>query len=141
MSDYAQEVASFRWQVPERFNFARDTFDAHAQTTPERMAMLWVDDEGHEQKISFGRFRERSRRLASALLALGLRPGDRLLLLLPRRVAWWESVLAALRAGVVFSPGTTQLTARDIAYRLRAAEVAAVITDQENAPKVDEALA
>ncbi|MBX5465036.1 MAG: AMP-binding protein [Clostridia bacterium] len=141
MSDYAQEVASFRWQVPERFNFARDTFDAHAQTTPERMAMLWVDDEGHEQKISFGRFRERSRRLASALLALGLRPGDRLLLLLPRRVAWWESVLAALRAGVVFSPGTTQLTARDIAYRLRAAEVAAVITDPENAPKVDEALA
>jgi acyl-coenzyme A synthetase/AMP-(fatty) acid ligase len=141
MSDYAQEVASFRWQVPERFNFARDTFDAHAQMTPERMAMLWVDDEGHEQKISFGRFRERSRRLASALLALGLRPGDRLLLLLPRRVAWWESVLAALRAGLVFSPGTTQLTARDIAYRLQAAEVAAVITDPENAPKVDEALA
>ncbi|MDI3316593.1 MAG: AMP-binding protein, partial [Bacillota bacterium] len=131
----------FRWQVPERFNFSRDTFDRHAAAAPDRMAMLWVDDEGHERRISFGEFRDRSRRLASALLGLGIRPGERLFLLLPRRVAWWESILASLRAGIVVSPGTTQLTARDIAYRLRTAGVAAVVTDGENAPKVDEALA
>ncbi len=127
--------------MTEHFNFARDVFDAHAATDPSRLALLWVNDAGAEVRHSFGELSERSRRLAHALLARGLRPGQSVLLLLPRRVEWWEALLACLRAGLVASPATTQLTERDLASRLAAAEIAAVLTDADLAPRVDAALA
>jgi acetyl-CoA synthetase/medium-chain acyl-CoA synthetase len=102
--------------------------------------MWWVDEGGTERRLSFEHFVDRSKRLARVLQELGVRKGDTVILILPRLIEWWESVLACLRAGVVMSPGTTQLTARDISYRLNAAEAVAVITDPENAAKVDEAV-
>jgi acyl-coenzyme A synthetase/AMP-(fatty) acid ligase len=124
-----------------RFNFARDVFDAHAATDPARLALLVVDEAGGEERHAFGELSERSRRLAHALLARGLHPGQTVLLLLPRRAEWWEALLACLRAGLVANPATTQLTERDLASRLPAAEVAAVLTDADLAPRVDAALA
>jgi len=139
MTDYEKEYATFQWQVPDHFNFARDTFDRHA-ADPTKLAMWWVDDDGNERKLTFADFRDRSRRLASALTTMGIRKGEGVIVVLPRVVAWWESLLATLRAGIVVSPGTVQLTPKDLAYRLQASEAVGVITDQENAPKVDEAL-
>ncbi|MBE3556628.1 MAG: AMP-binding protein [Firmicutes bacterium] len=140
MTDYDSTYRSFQWEVPQLFNFARDTFDRHANATPQRRAMLWVDETGHVRDLSFGYFAEQSRRFAAALTQRGVTRGSTVLLLLPRLTAWWESILGCLRAGLIASPGTIQLTAEDLAYRLEAAEIAAVVTDAENAPKVDEAL-
>jgi len=118
------------------FNFARDVFDAHDPAWP---AMLWVDDAGAERRLPFAHFGDRSRRLALALGARGLSPGATVLLLLPRVPAWWEGLLACLRGGFVAAPGTLQLTARDLAFRLPLCEAEAVITDAEGAPRIDEA--
>ena len=101
--------------------------------------MLWVDDAGGERRFSYGHFGEASRRGALALAARGVRPGQTVLLLLPRLPAWWEALLGCLRGGFVAAPGTVQLTARDLAFRLPACEAVAVVTDADNAPKVDEA--
>ncbi|HEX5011323.1 MAG TPA: AMP-binding protein, partial [Planctomycetota bacterium] len=118
------------------FNWARDVFDLHPA---ERAALLWVDDAGAERRLAYGHFAEASRRCALALAARGVRPGQTVLLLLPRVPAWWEALLACLRGGHVAAPGTVQLTACDLAFRLPACEAVAVVTDANNAPKVDEA--
>ena len=60
---------------------------------------------------------------------LGLKRGDRVLVILPRVVPWWETLVGLFKAGIVAIPGTTLLTAKDIAYRLDLAQAAAVITD------------
>lgn len=140
MTDYEREAQDFRWIVPERFNFCRDTFDPHS-SDGEKLAMLWVDEAGMERRLTFADFVDRSKRLAGSLQGLGVRKGDRVLLIAPRLVEWWESSLACLRAGIVASPGTTQLTPKDIAYRLQQSEAVAVVTDADGAAKVDEALA
>ncbi len=132
--------AEFRWDVPDRFNFCRDTFDGHA-ASGERLAMWWIDDHGAERKLSYEHFVQRSRRLAVGLAAAGLRPGDVVVAVMPRLVEWWELFLACLRGGFVLSPGTTQLTTKDVAFRLGAAEARAVVVDGASAGVFDEALA
>src|SRR5204863_3877591 len=99
---------------------------------PSLVAMRWLGDRG-ERVLTFRHFAERSDRLANALESLGLRTGDRVLVMLPRVVEWWESMLGLEKARLVAIPGTTLLTPKDIAYRLEAAQISAVITDAANA--------
>lgn len=134
MVDYDKTYAEFKWEVPEYFNFARDVFD---RWDPKSLAMFWVDDEGNEAKRTFGDLTAASSRTANMLKAQGVRKGDVVILILPRRIEWWEVNLACLRLGAVISPGTTQLTSKDIKYRLDAAEAVCIITDAANAPKAD----
>src|SRR5947199_9435666 len=78
----------------------------------------------------------RSSQLGAALRGLGLERGERVLVVLPRLVEWWESMLGVLKAGLVAIPGTPLLTAGDVAYRIRAADVSAIITDAAGAERV-----
>ncbi len=137
MMDYDKTYAEFKWEVPEYFNFARDVIDKWAQD-PNKLAMLWVDDEGNEVRKTFLDFSRASKRAANILREQGVKQGDVVVVILPRLIEWWEINLACLRLGAVISPGTTQLTAKDIKYRLETAEAVCVITDNDNAPKVDE---
>ncbi|GAV22410.1 AMP-binding protein [Carboxydothermus pertinax] len=137
MVDYEKTYREFRHQVPEYFNFARDTFDIWAKD-PNKLAMLWVDDYGNERRFTFKQFSELSKQTANFFNSLGVKQGDRVLVILPRLPEWWVIFLAAIRAGIIFIPGTTQLTAKDIKYRVETAETAVIITDEDNAPKVEE---
>jgi len=137
MVDYEQTYREFRHQVPEYFNFARDSFDVWANDQ-NKLAMLWVDDNGNERRFTFKQFSELSKQTANFFNSLGVKQGDRILVILPRLPEWWVAYLAAIRAGIIFIPGTTQLTAKDIKYRIETAETVLIITDEDNAPKVDE---
>ncbi|WP_072871089.1 AMP-binding protein [Desulfofundulus thermosubterraneus] len=137
MVDYDKTYAEFKWEKPEYFNFARDVIDKWAGD-PDKLAMLWVDDEGNEVRKTFFDFSRASKRAANVLREQGVKQGDVVVVILPRLIEWWEINLACLRLGAVISPGTTQLTAKDIKYRLETAEAVCVITDNDNAPKVDE---
>lgn len=141
MSDYDAERRDFVAQDAKRYNFARDVIDVWAYEKPNKRAMLWVDDTGHEKDISFLQLSRRSCQVASMLADAGVRRGDTVVIILSRQVAWWEALTACIRAGFVASPGTTQLAANDIAYRVQASEAVAVITDATNAEKVDAVLA
>jgi acyl-coenzyme A synthetase/AMP-(fatty) acid ligase len=137
MRNYEETRRDFRWPAPDHFNFATDVVDRWANDE-KAVAMRWVGDSG-ERTLTFRYFAERSDRLASALEGLGLRAGDRVLVMLPRVVEWWESMLGLEKARLVAMPATTLLTPKDIDYRFDAAEASAVITDAANADKVDAA--
>ncbi|MBO8167737.1 MAG: AMP-binding protein [Thermoanaerobacteraceae bacterium] len=137
MEDYDKTYAEFKWEVPEYFNFARDVVDKWAEEN-DKLAMWWVDDHGNERKFNFSDFKVRSSKLANVLKDQGIGKGDRVFLLLPRVPEWWESMLALMRLGAIIMPGTSQLKPKDIKYRFEASQGVAIITDEENAPKVDE---
>jgi acetyl-CoA synthetase/medium-chain acyl-CoA synthetase len=137
MLDYEQTCRDFRWDVPGHYNFAFDVVDRWGEDA-EKLAMLWVNERGDEKRLTFGDFTARSNQVANALRTLGLRKGDRILIMLPRVPEWWEAVLGMMKIGAISMPGTTLLTPKDVAYRIRSAEAAAVITDEEGAFKVEQ---
>ena len=138
MTDYEVERRNFKLTAPEDFNWAFDVIDRWADD-PQKLAMLWLDKPGNERQITFEEFRRRSNQVANALQQLGVRRGDRVFLMLPRLVEWWESILGIMKVGAVSMPGTILLTIKDIVYRTNLSEARVVITDAANAPKFDEA--
>ncbi len=126
-------------ELPEYFNFVRDVMDRWASECPEASA-LWVVDHpgGNEQKFSFRQLAGNSRRAASFFARLGIRRGDRVLVILPRVPQWWMAMLGLIRLGAVPIPGTTLLTAKDIRFRAESAEASAIITDGDGAAKTED---
>jgi len=118
------------------FNFTRDVFEPWARLTPDAPAFWWVDESGGEIRYSFRELAEQCRRAAQFFHSVGIRRGDRVLLVLPRVPQWWVGMLGLVRLGAVPIPAATLLTERDITYRIRAADVAAVFTDCGGAPKL-----
>jgi acyl-coenzyme A synthetase/AMP-(fatty) acid ligase len=137
MSDYEAARREFKLEAPADFNWAFDVVDRWA-ADPKKEAMLWVGQHGDERGITFDQFKRRSNQLANALDQLGVRRGDRVFLMLPRLVEWWESILGIMKIGAVSMPGTTLLTPKDIVYRANLAETRVVITDAASAAKFDE---
>jgi acetyl-CoA synthetase len=120
--DYDAAVKGFRWPDPVPFNWALDWFDAELARDPasrDRTA-LWIVDAGHdrETKLSFAALSRRSNQVANFLRAQGLKRGDHLLLLLGNVVPLWETMLAAMKLGVVVIPATTLLTPDELQDRL-----------------------
>ncbi len=138
MINYEQTYAAFSWERPERFNFARDVIDIWAEQDAEKLAILWIDDAGGEVRRSFAQLAARSRKLCNVLTEAGVQRGDVIILMLGRKLEWWEVFTASLRMGAVISPGTTQLSARDLSYRINAANAVCLVTDDANAGKLDE---
>src|SRR5688572_17588557 len=119
------------------FNFAKDVVEAWGRRTPNAMALWWVGEGGQgETKLTFGQIAERLRRAAAFFDAQGIRRGDRVLVMLPRVPQWWVAMLGLTRLGAVPIPGTPLLTPRDIAYRIKAAGVTAVLTDAAGTQKM-----
>jgi acyl-coenzyme A synthetase/AMP-(fatty) acid ligase len=138
MTDYLQTRATFRLEVPEVYNYARDVVDAWAAREPGKLALLAVGpDGGDPRRYSFADLAASSNRAANFLAARGLRKGDRVFVMLPRIPEWYDVVLGCIKLGAVPMPGTTLLTARDIAYRLERAGATAAVTDAEGVSKVD----
>jgi acyl-coenzyme A synthetase/AMP-(fatty) acid ligase len=135
-ADYDRLRQTFRWNCPEHFNFGFDVVDHWAETSPDHLALHWVCGE-EKRWVTFAEMADRSSRFARALAELKLARGDRVLVMLPRIVPWWETLVGLFKAGLVAIPGTTLLTAKDIAYRIDLADVSAVITDLEGADKID----
>ena len=137
MQDYRETYSSFQWDRPEKYNFARDVID---RWEPSKAALFWVDDAGTEISKTFGEISEASRRLCNVLAGAGVSKGDTVIVMLPRVIPWWETFTATLRMGAVISPGTVQLSEKDLEYRINAAAATCVITDSANAAKVDAVL-
>ena len=137
LDEYHRLRETFRLESPEYFNFGADVVDRWARKRPKHPAIRWVSTTGEDRTITFAEMSIRSNQVANALLKLGLRHGDQVLVELPNLVEWWETMIALTKAGIIAIPGTTLLTETDIAYRIKAAEIDAVITDAAGAEKVD----
>jgi acetyl-CoA synthetase/medium-chain acyl-CoA synthetase len=128
--------ADLRFEVPERFNFARDVLD-HLASDGDKLAIWWIGSGGGERKVTFAEIAEQSRRACTFLTEQGVRQGDSVVVLLPRVVEWWVLSVACLRMGAVISPGPTQLREADIEHRLRRTGARCVVAHAEVTARVD----
>ncbi|QPF87563.1 AMP-binding protein [Bradyrhizobium genosp. L] len=137
-SDYDAAVKGFRWPDPVPFNWALDWFDELARDPESRdRPALWIVDaaSNSETKLSFAELSRRSNQVANFLRAQGLKRGDHLLLLLGNVVPLWETMLAAMKLGVVVIPATTLLTADELRDRLDRGRAKAVVATQDQVAK------
>jgi len=136
---YREFKAAYTNDVPEGYNFVFDFLDPKAQADPGALAMVHVDDAGVRREYTFGFFRQESSRLANALAANGVKKGDRVMLVLYRRVEYWVSMLALARIGALPIPSPSLLTPHDIEFRVNFAHVSAVICEDSITPRMETA--
>ena len=113
--------------IPEGFNFAYDVMDAWAAEAPEKLAILWTNDQGDEIRTTYGELKEQTDQAASYLMSLGIGKNDPVMLILKRRYEWWVVMLALHKIGAIVIPATHMLTKKDIVYRNTRASVKAII--------------
>jgi acetyl-CoA synthetase len=131
--DYETAYRDFSWPAFERFNWAHDWFDALAVEQPEVAALTIVEEDGQVTSRTYAEMAERSRQVAGWLTEAGLKPGDRVLIVLGNQVELWETMLGCIRAGAVMIPATTLLTDADLADRISRGNVRAVVTSGADA--------
>ena len=124
VEDYNQNL---EFIIPEHFNFAYDVMDEWAKEAPEKLALLWTNDQGEEIRATFGQLKEQSDQAASYLQTQGIGKGDPVMLILKRRYEWWVVMLALCKIGAIVIPATHMLTKKDIIYRNTRASVKAII--------------
>lgn len=126
-SSYEDFMQNFSVNVPNDFNFGYDVIDKYAQTMPEKEALLWVNDKGEEKRVTYRAFKNVSDQCAAFLQGIGVKKGDRVLLILKRRVEWWYTMVALHKLGAVAIPATHMLTEKDIIYRCHMAGISCII--------------
>ncbi len=140
LTDLDAERASYRVEVPERFNAVLDIVETWAAETPDDLAILSVDGVGDVVAAqSAGDLARASREAARALLELGVGKGEHVFVMLPRIPEWYSALLGAMRIGAIPMPGPNLLMPNDIAYRLEQTGATVAITDEAGAAKVDAA--
>ena len=115
------------FHAPDNFNFGFDVVDCYGTEEPERRAMIWVSSDGEEKIFTFGDMMRKSAQTANYLKALGIKKGDRVLLVLRRHWEFWPIIVALHKIGAISIPATDQLKEKDFVYRFDAAGVSAVI--------------
>ena len=138
MSSYDETYNNFRIDVPEYFNFGFDVIDAWANKDRNKLAMIWVNQDGVEEKFTFWDLMRLSNQIVNIMIKYGVNKGDRVLIMLPRVPEWWTFTLALIKRGAVYCPAPTMLTPHDLKYRINIADIKMVITSQEHADKIDE---
>ncbi|WP_313168356.1 AMP-binding protein [Massilia oculi] len=134
--DYDTAYRDFQRPELDRFNWALDFFDHQARDN--HAPALWVvEEDGSERKISFADMAARSSQVAEYLRNLGVRRGERVLLMLPNRVELWEIMLAGIKLGAVLVPTTMALAGDDLADRLERGQVKHVIAQASEAHKFE----
>ena len=134
--DYAIAHSDFRWPELEHFNYALDWFDAELARIHANDLALKIVGDGAATR-TFAELSEASNRVANGLRALGVKRGDRVLLMLGNVVPLWETMLAAMKLGAVVIPATTLLAASDLKDRFDRGRTRHLITTAADAPKFD----
>ena len=133
-TDLAAARAGFRWPQLAQFNWALDHFDRLAAGNGAA-ALRFVGPGDADETVSFARLSARSNQVANGLRGLGVRRGDRILLLLGNIGPLWETMLAAMKLGAVVIPASTMLTAEDLQDRFERGRVRHVVADAALAPR------
>ncbi len=137
MPDYDEMFRKFAIDVPEYFNFGFDVIDAWANKDRNKLAMLWVNQEGKEKTFTFWDLMRLSNQIVNILIKYGVGKGDRVLIMLPRVPEWWTFTLGLIKRGAVYCPAPTMLTPKDLKYRINIADIKMVITMEEQADKIE----
>ena len=134
---------SIQFQNIDNFNFAFDLIDALAEREPDRLAMLHVSKDKTERRFTFKDMKKMSAQCANYFKSLGIKKGDRVMLVLKRHYQFWAAMLGLNKLGAIGIPATNQLQAHDFEYRFKSAGISAIIctADDGVAEQVDLAAA
>lgn len=117
----------------ENFNFAYDVMDALAERKPDQTALIYVSkDRTIEKKFTFQDIKDYSNRAANYFKSLGIRKGDKVMLVLKRHYQYWFTMMALHKIGAIAIPATNILKATDYQYRIEAAGVSAVVCTSDD---------
>ena len=122
--DYRKNL---HFNIPENFNFAYDVMDVWAEEQPDKVALIWTNDEGEEKIFTFADIKRESDQTAAYFASLGIGHGDMVMIILKRRYEWWLTMLALHKLGAIAIPATHMLTKHDIVYRNNRASVRAIV--------------
>ena len=122
----------FKIDYPKDFNFAYDVADRIAKEEPERLAVLWTDENGEAIRYTFGELLEESNRAANLFTKMGVQKGDKVMLVLRRHLQFWPIVMALHKIGAVAVPATHLLTEKDVFYRVNAAGIKLIVLTHRN---------
>ena len=111
----------------EKFNFAFDVVDELGRRKPDKLAMLHVSEDGTERRFTFEDMKKESARAANYFTSLGIKRGDRVMLVEKRHYQFWFSILALHKIGAVAIPAPNQLLEKDFEYRFRAGDIKAIL--------------
>jgi acetyl-CoA synthetase len=137
LSDYEKLYRDFKWEVPEYYNFAFEVIDKWAQ---DRTKLALVSLDRSSEKAYYQTFYELSylsNRFVNVLRGLGIRKGERVLVILESIPEWYAVMIGMFKLGVIPMPGTVLLTSKDIEYRINRAEACMVITDVNHIGRVE----
>ena len=125
----------------EKFNFAFDVVDKLGTRKPDKLAMLHVSLDGTERRFTFKDMKSESARVANYFTSIGIKRGDRVMLVLKRHYQFWVSMLALHKIGAIAIPAPNQLLEKDFEYRFNAGGIKAILctADGEVADSVDSA--
>ncbi len=134
---------SIAFKNTEHFNFAFDLVDALADKNPDKLAMLHISRDGEERRLTFKDMKRASAQCANYFKSLGIKKGDRVMLVLKRHYQFWFAMLGLNKLGAVAIPATNQLQEHDFEYRFRSAGVSTIIctADGDTAHQADIAAA
>ena len=117
----------------DKFNFAFDIVDGIADKNPDKLAMIHIDKNKTERRLTFKDMKRYSNQCANYFKSLGIKKGDRVILVLKRHYQFWYSILALHKLGAIAIPATNQLLAHDFEYRFKAAGVSAIVCTADGA--------
>ena len=136
IGDYETTYANFEWGIPEKFNFGRDVVDHWAQEE-DRLAMLWLGKDGEERRLTFKEVSLASNRFANVMRNLGVKRGDRVMLVLGKVPEWQIILTGLLKLGAIVVPSVDQLRADDLKFRTEHSGTVAIISGASGAPEVE----
>ena len=136
-------ITKIAFKNEEKFNFAFDVVDELAKRKPDKLAMVHISEDGAERRFTFSDMKKESARVANYLKSMGIKRGDRVMLVLKRHYQFWFSMLALNKLGAVAIPAPNQLLEKDFEYRFNAGNIKAILctADGEVSNAVDAAAA
>ena len=128
---YQDFTDNFKINIPDNFNFAFDVVDEITTLTPDKIAMVWCDDQGAEKVFTFGQMKKYSDKAANFFISAGIVKGDPVMLIMKRRYEFWFCILALNKIGAITIPATHLLSPKDIVYRTKAADIKMMVCVHE----------
>jgi len=129
---------NFKWDIPKYYNFGFDVVDQWAEDRT-KLALISIDRTGKRDRYhTFYDLKIQSNKFANALRRIGIKKGDRVLVILQSVPEWYIALIGMFKLGVVPMPGTVLLTPKDVEYRVNRAEACMVLTDMDHAESVEQ---
>jgi acetyl-CoA synthetase len=129
---YEDFYADFSVTVPQNFNFAYDVIDELAKEKPNETALVWCDENGASASFTYTEISNLSSQAAHTFINAGIHKGSPVMLILKRRFEYWPILLGLHKIGAIAIPATHLLTAKDIMYRCKAADIEGIVCVDES---------